>query len=271
MTAQWVLGGRSYEVAAASDESVRNRIRWVLEDVGPDPRRGNVMETFRDDSRNTVLLTSKIYKDVSHDLTARFTEFATRELLRRVPDLDSTGWLASNIARSLACAGRQILSWQGVEVPVVEADVRGESVYADAGAQRTPFAWLKARFADGSEAGMCTYQDNANFGLLVSDECAYQLDDYVRGHFRVHQELPLVTGRVDSVTVTVEAVGPEASSANYLLSEVVLRVNDHPLMLMAAEAYDLDEWHRYDESVVVLPDAESVDSLGWIPTRGTVK
>jgi hypothetical protein len=52
-----------------------------------------------------------------------------------------------------------------------------------------------------------------------------------------------------------------------VLTEVTLHIGDESVLLIAAEAYGPDEWHIYDESVVVLRDPAAADRLEWFPQR----
>lgn len=77
----WEYGGRHYLVTVFSDVSTRNGLGWELEDVGPIPGRGVVLEAFRDDSNGSVTvraftdqplplaLVHRFVSEVAHDLT----------------------------------------------------------------------------------------------------------------------------------------------------------------------------------------------------------
>jgi hypothetical protein len=59
----------------------------------------------------------------------------------------------------------------------------------------------------------------------------------------------------------------EGGSAPGLVSEVLLHGDDCSTLLIAAEAYDRDEWRLYDESVVALSGLTDADALTWLPSR----
>jgi hypothetical protein len=45
-------------------------------------------------------------------------------------------------------------------------------------------------------------------------------------------------------------------------------IEGQPVPLIAAEAYGPDEWHRLDESVVVLRDLETLQRTAWMRRGG---
>jgi hypothetical protein len=52
-----------------------------------------------------------------------------------------------------------------------------------------------------------------------------------------------------------------------LFTEIKLDIAGQPILLIAAEAYGTDEWHLYDESIVVIRDPSIINDLSWLPPR----
>ena len=76
----------------------------------------------------------------------------------------------------------------------------------------------------------------------------------------------LVPGRINKVGVAFDT-SVEGGLAPGLITEVLLHGDTPSTLLVAAEAYSRDEWHLYDESVVVVADVATADALAWVPPR----
>ncbi|HEY0473021.1 MAG TPA: hypothetical protein VGD34_15215 [Kribbella sp.] len=269
--AEWIAGGLSYAVTVFSEVSSRDGLGWELVDRAPthDPTRGPgpVMEVFREDSAAVPVISCKTFRRLPADLVARFTHEATADLLAGVLHAESTGWLAANIARALALTGRNVLGWTGVEEPVELADELTGTQFAGPGAERVPFAWLRARLDEG-EAGISIYQDDAHFGIRFEPRCPFTLEAFSKGEFRLHPEAPLPVGFIHATEVVIDSsVRTTGAGEEAVLTEVTLHIGDESVLLIAAGAYGPDEWHIYDESLVVLRDAAAADRLEWFPQR----
>lgn len=132
-----------------------------------------------------------------------------------------------------------------------------------------PFAWLGfALDTHNTEVGV--YQDDAYFGLRFEPLATSVLADYDPNYFRTHQRIDLPTGLIESVTVALDTTVVDEAGTDAVLAEVVLVVDGQSVPLMAAEAYGPDEWHRLDESVVLLRYLEAFERIDWIPRRPRV-
>lgn len=258
--------GRFFDVTVFSDVSARDGLGWALSDVAPAPGRGEVFEVFRSDAGTVPTIAGTTLQPVAPDLVERFAKTAVLDLLHGVLREGRTDWLPANIARALSWAGRRVTGWWGPEWPLSERADGTAKVYADAGADAVPFAWLGLSLDTGDvEVGI--YQDDTYFGLHFVPRAGDNLRDYDAEYFRIHDDLPLPTGLIQSVTLTLDTTVLTDPAVDAILSEAVLVVDGRPVPLIAAEAYGPDEWHRLDESVVVLRDLETLQRTAWITPR----
>jgi hypothetical protein len=77
---RWRFGGRWYATTLASDVFTRAGIGLELEDVGPAPGRGSVLEAFRDDTTGQVTFTAHVTEPLPFDLVEQFVSEARRRL-----------------------------------------------------------------------------------------------------------------------------------------------------------------------------------------------
>jgi hypothetical protein len=251
-----------------SDVSDRDGLGWEFSST----RGASAWTVFREDggafpvfsaTRGEVLPSQE-------DLRAMTNE-AVADLLAAAGFPDEHGWITANISAALMLASMSVASWQGEEWAV---EGPGE-VWADPEDARTPYAWLRA-VGNDREALIGVYQDDAVFGLSFLPAVDFQLPERDHGALRSRRDIPLVRGSIRRVDVVYDTL-VEGGSAPGVLSEVLLQGDTGSTLLIAAEAYSRDEWHLFDESVVVLTDTRdlpvpvltSADSLTWIPPRQT--
>ena len=263
---EWIADGRFFDVTVFSDVVTRDGLGWELVDIAPAPGRGQVFEVFREDSGDVPTISSTSFQPADVDLIGRFASAAVLDLVRGILRYDRTDWLSTNIARALSLAGRRVSRWWGPEWPLTEHPDGTADVYAAPGADAVPFAWLGLAL-DTGEIEVDVYQDDAYFGLRIDQPSQDQLSDYDRGSFRINERVNLPTGSIDSVTVALDTTVMDEPGTDALLAEIILTVDGYPVPLIAAEAYDLNEWHRLDESVVVVRDLAALSRIEWIPAR----
>jgi hypothetical protein len=262
--------GRYYTTTVFSETSSRNGLGWELEDIAPAPGRGQLMEIFRDDSEAVPIINCRTFGPVPAEIVDRFAREAVADLLHDVLNRRRTNWLANNIAQALALAGRTVLRWSGPEWSLVDADDPRDNEFVPPDADRLPFHCLQAHLADGG-AEISIYQDDTWFGLCFEPEMARELEEYTADHFRLHREADLPTGLIERVEAVLDdSMRTEGWDDDVVLTEVALDVGGRSMLLMAAEPYDGDqEWHLYDEMVVVLRDPSAADRLEWAEPRPT--
>lgn len=271
---EWIADGRYFGVTVFGDVSTRDGLGWELEDLAPAPGRGQVYEVFREDSGEVPVISSTCFQPADVGLVERFAKAAVLVLLGETLRNDQTDWHPTNIARALSLAGRRVSRWWGPEWPLTEHLDGTAGSYAAPGADAVPLAWLRLAL-DTQEIEIGTYQDGASFGLCVDQPSKAELSDHDPAYFRIHERLDLPTGSIESVSVVIDTtvLGDSHTDrvlTDALLAEVVLTVEGRPVPLVAAEAYGPDEWHRLDESVVVLSDVAAFDRIDWIPRRPQV-
>ncbi|AEV85366.1 hypothetical protein ACWT_4346 [Actinoplanes sp. SE50] len=170
-------------------------------------------------------------------------------------------WLQARIAEFRAVPGRTVTGWYGVEMAVREGGGAGPE-FAGPDAPCLQLLTLSAQVLDGPALTVGTYQDDDVFGLLLTspEDGASSRN----GIFRARSLPELPVGPVDEVTVHLDAD---------VLAEVVLRIGERNLLLIAGEAYENGDgdlsWHRLDESVLAFVDPEAAQALPWIPRRST--
>lgn len=192
------------------------------------------------------------------------TREALADLLSAIGVNDEVGWLTGNIAGALLLAMAEFQSWEGVEWAVESGENDVALAWAEPSDGRTPFAWLRGRGVH-RDVVIDTYQDDGVFGLSFRWCGNRVLPTSDEGLLRSRRGIPLA-GWINKVEVVFDTL-VDGGSAPGLVSEVVLHGDTSSTLLIAAEAYSRGEWHLYDESVVVVPDAATADLLDWVPPR----
>ncbi|MCB0909156.1 MAG: hypothetical protein KDB63_18785 [Nocardioidaceae bacterium] len=252
-----------YMATVASDVRTRDGIGWEFSDF----RQADVWAVFRDDAGPfPVLSASRGNSELPgiDDLWAMTSEAVT-DLLAGVDIRDDVGWLGKNITGALLLAAADVDLWEGEEWAVELGDDDVPVAWALPGDDRVPFAWLRGHGLSGQHQ-IDIYQDDANFGLDFISTWRRELPAAALGGLRPRRDIPVVTGRIRGVEVVLDTV-VDGSLAPGVVTEVLLHGEERSTLLIAAEAYARDEWHLYDESVVVVPDLEAADSLVWVPER----
>lgn len=262
---EWTADGRFFDVTIFSDVDSRDGLGWELVDLAPAPGRGRVFEVFREDSGEVPTITSTSFVPVAISLVDRFANAAVADLLGGILREDRTNWLATNVAALLALSGHLVDQWSGPE----ERTDGSADEYATEKAVAVPFAWL-ALTLDVGEAEIASYQDDAYFGLRLAPSPQRRISAYDSGYFRIHGRLDLPTGVIESVTLVLDTTVMGGEGSDAVIAEMMLRVDGQPVALIAAESYGPGEWHRLDESVVVLRDLAASDRIRWIPARPRV-
>lgn len=252
-----------YMATVASDVSERDGLGWEFSDF----QQADVWAVFREDGGPfPVFSASRGSAEIPPaDQLLAMTREAVADLLSAADVLDDVGWLTNNIASALLFASIEVVAWEGEEW-AVELGPAGEALeWAGTDDPRIPFAWIRAHTHD-RDLMVSIYQDDANFGLNFVPTVEFELPTGAEGGLRPRSDVPLVTGTVRAVEVVCDTV-VEGSSAPGLVTEVLLHGEHDSTLLIAAEAYSRDEWHLYDESVVVVRDPGKADDLPWVPER----
>ncbi|WP_418058562.1 hypothetical protein [Pimelobacter simplex] len=260
MTSDW----RSrWLVTVASNVSSRDGIGWEFANLADE----DVWSVFREDGGDfPVFSAARGDGDLPPaDELRAMTREAVSDLLTAAGLPDGVGWITTNITSALLLASREVTAWEGEEWALVSGEDDAALAWAKPSGGRTPFAWLRA-IGDGRDSLISIYQDDAVFGLNfvpTIDPPSRRPDE---GSRRWRQDVPVVTGRINKVEVVLDTI-VEGGSMSGLVTEVLLHGETSSSLLIAAEAYSLDEWRLYDESVVVLPGVVAADALDWIPAR----
>lgn len=77
---RWEYDGRFYVVWKVTDGGDRDGLGWELEDVGPAPARGIVLEIFSDDPHGVFAFTAFTDRPLPFALVNRFVATVSREL-----------------------------------------------------------------------------------------------------------------------------------------------------------------------------------------------
>lgn len=77
---RWEYGGRYYVVWRVTDSAGRATLGWELEDVGPSPGRGLVLEAFEQDASGEFAFTAFTDEPLPFALVHRFVVEAAREI-----------------------------------------------------------------------------------------------------------------------------------------------------------------------------------------------
>ncbi|GAA4714472.1 hypothetical protein APR04_004106 [Promicromonospora umidemergens] len=255
--------GQQYAIAPTTDdEGVRGR-RLLIADADGD--LDVALEVLSKPPAPMQEITATWHRPVQPLLLQRFATDVVTELLDGVVRRGQTGWLQTNIAYALSWAGLEVSRWWGPEWPLVEDGAAGNA-YSEPDADAVPFAWLGLALNTG-DVEIDIYQDDAYFGLCFEPQARRVLTDNDPGYFRLHESLPLPIGRIEQVRVTIDTTTLDDPFSDIVLAEAVLMVGGQPVPLIAAENYGPNEWHRLDESVVILRDSAALKNLDWHPPR----
>lgn len=262
MTSDW----RSrWLVTVATDVSARDGVGWEF----ASHRQEGVWAVFREDG-GAFPVFSAARGPIGSALPPRdeleaMTQEAVADLLAAIDVPDEAGWLTMNIAAALLLAAGEFHSWEGLEWAIESGENDEALAWAEASDGRTPFAWLRGRGVV-RDVVIDIYQDDGVFGLSFLPFVGRRLPESDEGSLRSRSQIPVVTGRINKVEVVVDTL-VEGGSAPGLVTEVLLHGDSSSTLLIAAEAYSRDEWHLYDESVVIVPGISVADALEWFPPR----
>ena len=260
MTAEW---RDRYRAVVASERSARDGMGWEF--ITADGRP--VWAVFREDSGAFPVFSSgrgDALPPAQADLLA-MTERAVADLLAAAGLADDVGWITQNLAAALSWAGHGVLDWEGEERALESGPADEPLAWASPTDGRIPFSWLRALTSDGP-LGVGSYQDDGVFGLDFTDPGLRQLPDEDVSSLRSRRSIPLARGTVRAVEVVYDTA-VEGGQCAGLVTEALLHTSTQPLLLMAAEAYGVDGWRLYDESVVAVPDSTRLGAMSWIPQR----
>ena len=227
-----------------------------------------MFEVFREDGGPVPILTANHFGDAPREIVDRFARAAVEDLTENVLGSQRTDFLVASVAEILAIAGRSVANWQGPEWPVTEDDNYKATAYVSPDYRRG--RWLGcvsiSPTINGSTSRPTRTTDISGWSCRSAASQSHK--DYPPDHFRLHPHLDLPTGVVTSISVTLDnTVLDDPNQDDCVLTEVTLTIGKQTILLIAAEAYGPGEWHRYDESVVVLRDATTVDQIARIPPR----
>jgi hypothetical protein len=248
---------------AASNVSSRDGIGWEFSDF----HQRDVWSIFREDGGDFPVFSAARGEGplpLRQELEAMTLE-AVAGLLAAIDVPDQVGWLTKNVTAALLVAAAEVDSWEGLEWAIESGENDVALAWAQPSDGRTPFAWLRGHGAD-HDVAIDIYQDNGVFGLSFLPFIDRHLPESDEGSLRSRREVPVVSGRINKVEVVLDTL-VEGGAASGLVTEVLLHGDSSSTLLIAAEAYARDEWHLYDESVVVVPDVAVADALAWIPPR----
>ncbi|WP_206063252.1 hypothetical protein [Nocardioides sp. HDW12B] len=247
----------------ASDVLTRDGIGWEFTTL----RQEDVWAVFREDGGAFPVFSAARGEGAlpPPDALEAMTREAVADLLAAADLADGDGWIMKNISAALLLASLDVLAWEGEEWALESGDDDVALAWAMPADGRTPFAWLRARGSD-RDFLISIYQDDAVFGLSFVSNVDLQLPGTDHGSLRSRRDVPLVVGGIKKVEVVLDTL-VEGGSAPGLVTEVLLHGDASTSLLIAAESYSHNEWHLYDESVVVLPDVAAADALDWIPPR----
>lgn len=77
---RWEYGGRYYVVWKVTGGGTPDTLGWELEDVGPSPGRGIVLEAFHEDASGEFAFTAYTDRPLPFALVHRFVVEAAREI-----------------------------------------------------------------------------------------------------------------------------------------------------------------------------------------------
>lgn len=260
MTAEW---SSNYQAVIASDVSSRDGLGWEF----TTSNGLQVWEVFREDG-GAFPVFSATRGDVQlpprEELLA-MTATAVADLLAAAGLADDVGWITQNIAAALAWAAEDVSGWEGQEWALASDPADAPVTWASPVDGRIPFAWLRALSSGGSRV-VGVYQDDAVFGLDFTELWTRELPSNDQGSLRARRGIPLAHGPIRSVEVAFD-ITVEGGSSPGLVTEALLHGEQGGLLLIAAEAYGVEEWHLHDESVVAVPQPERVGAMTWVPAR----
>ena len=247
----------------ASDVSTRDGIGWEFATL----RQEDVWAVFREDGGAFPVFSAARGEGALPplDQLEAMTQEAVADLLAAADLPDSVGWITKNISAALLLASSEVLAWEGEEWALAAGEGDVPPVWGTPSDDRMPFAWIRGRGVD-HESLIGIYQDDGVFGLCFIPAVDPKLPESDAGSLRSRRDVPVVTGRINKVEVAFDT-SVEGGSAPGLVTEVLLHGDTSSTLLIAAEAYSRDEWHLYDESVVVVADVAAADALTWVPPR----
>jgi hypothetical protein len=175
-----------------------------------------------------------------------------------------SGWTVERVREFEQLVGQRIDSWTGVEMALREETAAGGPQFEDPTVPCLQLNVLGALFQDGTFMNIGTYQNDSVWGLCLrraaTDPSAALADRDRIYRRRILSELP--TGEVDGVATFL---------AEDVLAEVVLKIQDRPLLLMAGELAESLQGRltfvRYDESVLAFTDPSEAELVAWVPER----
>jgi hypothetical protein len=251
-----------WDAVVASDVNDRDGLGWEFTSRSGEP----AWAVFREDGGPfPVFSAARGHIMPAADDLAAMTHEAVADLLAAAGLADGHGWITENISAALQLASMSVESWEGVEWVLESGPDDVAIAWAESGAARTPYAWLRAVGA-GASAEVGVYQDGALFGLCFTPTVELRLPEFDSGSLRSRRGIPLVRGPINQVEVVYDTVVDRRHDGG-LVSEVVLHGDHASTLLIAAEAHSRHEWHLFDESVVALTDPATADALAWIPER----
>lgn len=260
MTTDW---RHHYLAVIASDVSSRDGLGWEF--TTSDGR--SVWAVFRNDGGLFPVFSASRGEAPrpQRDELVEMTTTAVADLLAAAGLADDVGWITQNIAAALVWAGEDVTGWEGEEWALESDSEDAPVAWASSGDGRMPFAWLRA-LSPGGARSVGVYQDDVVFGLDFTERLTRELPSYDQGSLRSRRDLPLANGAIRSVEVVYDTT-VEGGQCPGLVTEVLLHTDGGALLLLAAEAYGVNEWHLYDESVVVVPDAGRAHAMTWMLAR----
>ncbi|MGW2090626.1 hypothetical protein [Promicromonospora sukumoe] len=255
--------GRRYAIApTTADEDLQGR-RLFVADPGGDLEPA--LEILSGPHVGLQEITATWHRPVRPLLVQRLATEVVTELLDGVVRRGHFGWPQANIAHALSWVGREVQHWWGPEWPL-DGTPAEDRTYSPPDAEAVSLAWLGLAL-DTGDVQVTTYQDDAYFGLCFEPQPREAPTDNDPRYYRLHESLPLPVGRIDQVTVAIDTTTLDDPLSDVVLAEATLVVGGRPIPLVAAEYYGHDEWHRLDESVVVLRDPGALDRIDWLPPR----
>lgn len=266
MTLTWQEeDGRRYAITPmTAEEGMPGRRLFV---AAPDGDLNLALEIRSGPETGLQEITAKWHRSIRPLLAQRLAAEVVTELLEGVVRRGGFGWPQANITQALSWTGRQVERWWGPEWPLDDTDAEGKT-YSAPDAEAVPFAWLGLAL-DTGDVGVTPYQDDAYFGLCFEPQPREALTSNDPGYYRLHESLPLPVGRIDQVTVAIDRTTLDEPLSDIVLAEATLVVGGRPVPLIAAEHYGSGEWHRLDESVVILHAPALLDRIDWLPPRPT--
>jgi hypothetical protein len=169
-------------------------------------------------------------------------------------------WAARLSREFAALRGRRVESWVGVEMALRESGADGLPQFEDPTIPFLQLWGLQALLAGGGALRVGNDQDDDRWGLWPRPgaDIRFEAEAVWDGIYRRRPLTELPTGRVEQVTTLVD---------DGLLTEVGLRINGRPLLLIAGEVREMPRgglrFHRLDDSVLVFTDPAAAARVRW--------